>query len=119
MKKHVLLAEDDTTVRCMLDEILHFLGYKVTMATNGLEALARMDEADTAVDVVLTDHQMPVLDGLGLTRALRVRAYAGRIYVLSGSMAAKAREEYLRLQVNGIAMKPLEIDALHRLLTQE
>ncbi len=122
MKKHVLLAEDDLTVLTMLDEALHFLGYSVVTARDGAEALERMTESRTTgaeFDLVVTDHQMPVLGGLDLVRALRARAFAGRVYVLSGAMAAEARVEYARLGVDGVAMKPLEIRALHRLLRGE
>lgn len=116
MKNRVLLAEDDLPVRLFMDEALHFLGYAVTAANDGAAALARL-AAGESFDLVITDHRMPGLDGLGLVRALRESRFPGRIYVVSGQMPAEVEAEYRRLQVDGVLMKPLEVWALHRLLS--
>jgi CheY-like chemotaxis protein len=114
MKKRVLVAEDDLPVRAFMDEALYFLGYHVVTEENGVAALRRLDAA--SFDIVITDHRMPEMDGLGLVRELRARSYAGRIYVVSGEMPSEAWEEYERLRVDGIATKPLKVAELHRLL---
>lgn len=97
-----------------MDEALYFLGYQVVVEADGAAALRRLDSAH--FDIVITDHRMPVMDGLELVRELRARHYAGRIYVISGEMPAEAWAEYGRLQVDGVGTKPMRISDLHRML---
>ena len=66
---HVLVVDDALTVRELERSILERAGYEVSVASDGVEALARL-EAE-AVDLVLTDVQMPRMDGFALTRAIR------------------------------------------------
>ncbi|HSJ98641.1 MAG TPA: sigma-54 dependent transcriptional regulator [Myxococcota bacterium] len=67
----ILLAEDSDATRERLGVALQASGYAVIPARDGAEALARFDREP--VDLVLSDHRMPRLDGLGLLRALRGR----------------------------------------------
>jgi two-component system chemotaxis sensor kinase CheA len=68
----VLVVEDSFTVRELQRSILEAAGYRVETARDGREALARV--AENGIDLVLTDVEMPELDGLGLTRAIRKHA---------------------------------------------
>ncbi|MFD2176562.1 ATP-binding protein [Veronia pacifica] len=68
-KGHILVAEDNLTNQVVIEKQLNYLGYKVTMTENGVEAeqAYRKDE----FDIVLTDCHMPEMDGYELTRRLR------------------------------------------------
>lgn len=65
----VLVAEDSITSRMLLKGILESAGYAVVTAVDGVEALARLREARP--DLVVSDVQMPRMDGLELTRSIR------------------------------------------------
>ncbi len=69
-KPKVLVVEDSFTVRELQRSILEAAGYCVVTARDGRDALAVLDR-DAAISLVLTDLEMPELDGLGLTRAIR------------------------------------------------
>ncbi len=69
---NVLVVEDSFTVRELQRSILEAAGYRVETARDGREALERV--AEDRIDLVLTDIEMPELDGLGLTRAIRADA---------------------------------------------
>lgn len=114
MKTRVLLAEDDAHVGAFMAEALRFLGFEVTVAGDGEKALAKAAESE--FEVVMTDHRMPGMDGLGLVRALRTRGFGGRIYVASGVLSAHERASYEVLKVDGIASKPLALAELNGLL---
>lgn len=114
MKTRVLLAEDDAHVGAFMAEALRFLGFEVTVAGDGAKALAIA--ADREFDVVMTDHRMPEMDGLGLVRGLRARGFAGRIYVASGVLSVNERASYEAMKVDGIAAKPLALAELNGLL---
>lgn len=68
----VLVVEDSFTVRELQRSILEAAGYRVVTARDGNDALAILAR-DAEVALVLTDVDMPELDGLGLTRAIRGR----------------------------------------------
>ena len=66
----VLVVEDSFTVRELQRSILEAAGYSVVTARDGRDALAVLDR-DPGVSLVITDLEMPGLDGIGLTRAIR------------------------------------------------
>ena len=66
----ILVAEDSYTVRQLQRSILEAAGYQVVTARDGREAL-RMIGRDASIALVISDLEMPGLDGLGLTRAIR------------------------------------------------
>ena len=67
----VLIVEDDTTTLMTLEARVGALGYAVRTARNGAEAYALLRGEPGAIDIVLTDFMMPVIDGITLTRRLK------------------------------------------------
>ena len=67
------MVEDSFTVRELQRSILEAAGYPVVTARDGREALEALDR-DTEIALVITDFEMPELDGLELTRAIRADA---------------------------------------------
>jgi chemotaxis protein histidine kinase CheA len=80
-----LIADDSPVVRDILAQALRAHGMHVLVASDGEEALA-MFGAHTRVDVVVTDIDMPRLDGLALVRTLRSRATSKNVPVVVISM---------------------------------
>src|SRR5436190_17745206 len=74
----ILLADDESTSRETLAEVLREEGYEIDTAADGLEALAAL--GDKTYDVVITDLRMPGADGLAVLR--RVREIAPQTLVL-------------------------------------
>ncbi|MFP5455780.1 MAG: response regulator transcription factor, partial [Alphaproteobacteria bacterium] len=68
---HILCVEDETEILADLVEELAHAGFSVEGAVNGVEALARVDAR--LPDLIVSDMQMPELDGLSLVRELRAR----------------------------------------------
>ncbi len=66
--KHILVVDDEPTVIRVLRLALEKAGYRVTKANNGEEALERIREE--IPDAVITDIEMPYLDGEGLCRCI-------------------------------------------------
>jgi two-component system chemotaxis sensor kinase CheA len=65
----ILVADDSITTRMLEKNILEAAGYRVRLAADGLEAWALLQEGD--FDLLLTDAEMPRLDGFGLTQKVR------------------------------------------------
>ena len=69
MAKRVLAVDDSTSVRQLQSVVLSAAGYEVVQAVDGKDALTQLGK--TTVSLILTDLNMPNLDGLGLIRAVR------------------------------------------------
>ena len=67
--RRVLVAEDSITSRLLLKHILEDAGYQVDDAADGMEALSRLRQR--RYDAVVSDVEMPHLDGIGLTTSIR------------------------------------------------
>lgn len=65
----ILAVDDSVSMRQMLAHTLRQAGYEVVEAVDGVDALEKA--GDRAFDLVLTDHNMPRMDGLALTALLR------------------------------------------------
>ena len=90
----VLVAEDHPTNRKVVEIVLEPFGVDLTMVGDGEAALRALDEA--SFDAVLMDMQMPVMDGLTATRAIRAReAASGAPPILVVMLTANAMEEHI------------------------
>lgn len=69
----ILVVEDSFSVRELQRSILETAGYPIVTARDGRDALATLDR-DSQIALVVTDIEMPGLDGIELTRAIRARA---------------------------------------------
>lgn len=66
---HVLLVDDDPTLRSLLHALLQGDGHTILEASDGVEALAALEASEVPL-IVLLDWQMPRLDGFGVLRAV-------------------------------------------------
>jgi len=65
-----LLVDDNAAVREMMGSTLERFGYRVTTASNGMEALTIYTKDPASINLVLTDIMMPIMDGLQLITEL-------------------------------------------------
>ncbi len=114
---HVLLVEDDPVGRMFATLVLQKLGARVTAAVDGLDALARA--AAEPFDLILMDIQMPGMDGLAATRAIRAGGgpnAAARIVALSANAFQDDVAASREAGMDGHTAKPVSRDALAALL---
>ncbi len=93
MSKRILIVDDSASVRQVETFVLSRAGYDVVEAVDGRDALAKL--AARPVHLILTDLNMPNLDGLGLIRAVRSDATHGRtpvVFVTTESQDGKKAE---------------------------
>jgi two-component system chemotaxis sensor kinase CheA len=81
-KRRLLLIDDSAFFRNMLSPILKAAGYDVTTAADGGEALALIEKA-SGFDVIVSDIEMPGLDGFGLAEALRANPRMGHVPIIA------------------------------------
>jgi len=114
----VLVVDDSITVRRVTQRLLLREGYRVSMAADGLQALERLQEEIPAV--VLTDIEMPRMDGFDLARNIRADARLNHlpIIMITSRIARKHNEHAIELGVNHYLGKPYSEDELIRLIRQ-
>jgi len=118
--RRLLLVEDNSISQEVAREILERAGARVTPAGNGLEAIARVDEADPPFDLVLMDVQMPEMDGFEATRQLRGRP-AGRdlpIIAMTASALPTDKQRCLDGGMDDHIAKPIDVDELFAVLAR-
>lgn len=117
----VLVVEDDDLVRIMLRLGLERHGFRVSMATDGAEALEMYRENMAVIDVVLLDVCMPGLDGPRTLDALRRVNPAVAACFMSGHSGSYEPAELLRRGARHVFAKPFLLDdvakKLHALVT--
>lgn len=107
---HILVVDDDQAVRDSLARSLEYNGYEVSVATNGVEALARL--AAARPDAVIMDVMMPRMDGLEATRMLRSAGNDVPILVLTARDAVGDRVDGLDAGGDDYMAKPFALDEL-------
>ena len=108
----ILVVDDSITVRRVTQRLLQREGYRVVMAADGLQALERLQEEIPAV--VLSDIEMPRMDGFDLARNIRgdIRLKGLPIIMITSRIAEKHREHAMELGVNHYLGKPYSEEEL-------
>jgi signal transduction histidine kinase/CheY-like chemotaxis protein len=107
--RDILVAEDNRVNQEVAVRLLTRLGHRVTLANNGAEALALVNARP--FDLVLMDMQMPVMDGLEATRAIRrsdSRRRAIPILAMTANAFTTDRDACLAAGMDGFLPKPIE-----------
>ncbi len=114
----VLVVDDSLTVRRVTQRLLTREGYRVITAKDGLDALEKLAEETPLV--LLSDIEMPRMDGFDLARNVRADTrWAGLpIIMITSRIAQKHREHAMQLGVNHYLGKPYSEDDLLGLVAQ-
>lgn len=112
----VLVVDDSITVRRVTQRLLQREGYRVSLAADGLQALERLQQERPAV--VLSDIEMPRMDGFDLARNIRADASLADlpIIMITSRIAEKHHDHARALGVNHYLGKPYSEEELLRLV---
>jgi signal transduction histidine kinase/CheY-like chemotaxis protein len=112
----ILVAEDNAVNQLVVTGMLNFAGHQVTMADDGEAAVAMVVERD--FDLVLMDLQMPRMDGIEATKAIRALSDPVKasvpIIALTADALSEERERCLAAGMNDYLTKPVRRDELLR-----
>ena len=118
----VLIAEDSVATRKMLDKILTSVGYQVIVCRDGQEALEQVEQYQGRIDLILSDVEMPRLNGFELLKKVRAKAaFKNTPIVMATSRTGdRHKEEAKRLGATDYLGKPVQpqqlIDTVSALL---
>ncbi|MDO8882229.1 MAG: response regulator [Pseudotabrizicola sp.] len=112
MSLRILAVDDSLTMREMLRQTLTEAGFDVVLAEDGIDALQQLP--DVAPDLILTDLNMPKMDGFGLIDAVRKGDVSPRvpILVLTTESAATLKERARSSGATGWITKPFDEQSL-------
>jgi CheY-like chemotaxis protein len=107
----VLLVEDNPVNRLLFTRIMERAGLHVGVAVDGLDGLERLD-AQERYDCVVTDIQMPRMDGLELTKEIRNRGWSIPIIALTAHAMQGDGERFRAAGVDAYLPKPVSPNML-------
>jgi len=109
---HVIVVDDEPSIREICADVLSSEGYQVSTAKNGREAVEMV--AHEPVDLVLMDIMMPVMDGLSACKAIKADERSRDVPVVIMSAAHNLRERVAEVQgiAAAVVPKPFDFDQL-------
>jgi two-component system chemotaxis response regulator CheY len=119
VQKKILVAEDSPTMRYLIASTIAVLGdFAVIEAGNGFEALRILPQEK--VDLVITDINMPDINGLELVSFIRQSPYyrTTPLIIISTEGSARDREKGMSLGANAYLVKPFAPEELQSLIRQ-
>ena len=115
-----LVVDDSVTMRRIVNNSLKTLGYtNVVEASDGKDALSKL-AADSTINFVITDWNMPIMSGLELSQAIRGDAKMGTIPILMVTTRGVKEDivQALAAKVNNYVVKPFTPQVLKEKLDQ-
>jgi two-component system chemotaxis response regulator CheY len=112
MNKTVLVVDDSATVRKFVSVSLEMQGFDVSVACDGMDALEQLPKRK--FDLVITDLNMPNMDGFEFIRALRENPeyHELPVIILSSLSDQLNREQGSRLGVSSYVVKPFSLEKI-------
>ena len=123
-RKHILVVDDEETIRKILHAYLGTKGYLVTTAKSGDNAIQiyersgdkKNKETCCPVDLILTDLNMSPMDGYELFKRIKAKDSQARICVMSANPYDPKIEEMRKEGLKGVLPKPFIMDGLEKLV---
>ncbi len=109
-KPSILVAEDDEDTRSLIQLLLESRGYEVTLAKDGIDALLCLGKGD--FDLILSDINMPNLDGFKLLEMTTQKGIETPVIFLTGSAGPEAEARGFELGAKDFIKKPIKRDLL-------
>jgi two-component system, cell cycle response regulator CpdR len=107
----ILLADDDAATRALVERALAVDGHVVTSTQDGAEALERLQAAGS-YDVLISDVQMPAVDGIALAEKGLAAQPKLRVILISGFADELDRAEHLKSKVARVVAKPITLEGI-------
>jgi two-component system, chemotaxis family, chemotaxis protein CheY len=113
-QQQAMVVDDSRAMRLILGDLMQGLGFEVSEATNGREALALLDASSAVPKLALVDWNMPEMNGLELIKALRSRHCYDVMKVLVVTSEAEIGHmmEAIAAGADEYLMKPFSSEAL-------
>jgi DNA-binding NtrC family response regulator len=113
--KEIMVVDDEAGIRALLSDALMQEGYSVTLAENGMDSLRQMGKH--RYDLLITDINMPKLNGLELIRMMKKRGRREKVILISGETVDNTLLNKESMPVFAQLKKPFRMDHLLKTVT--
>ena len=107
----ILVVDDDHAIRTILSSLLSMMGFQVALATNGHEALDLF--AKSRFEFVLTDFQMPGMDGFTLASNIKSSSPKTPVIMITGSDESVVQQRMGKGCVDRVLFKPFKLEDIY------
>ena len=108
----VLIADDEDSMRTLVARAIAMDGHETVTAQDGAEALEILTREDGAFDLLLTDIQMPVMDGIALALTVAAQFPDLTILLMTGFADQRERAHGLEALIYDVVPKPFSLQVL-------
>lgn len=113
-QRKVLVAEDSSVIINLTKNVLLFEKFRITAVKNGQQVLDKLQKED--YDLILMDINMPVMDGIECTKAVRALADKKKasvpIVAITGNYKNYTLDDFKKVGIDDYVQKPLDYDLL-------
>ena len=114
MAKQVLIVDDNPNMSSLLQEMLEVFDYESVRASDGEEALAKVNEGN--ISLIITDMRMPKMSGLELIQKVKEQHPKLPIVLISGYTVGIMENEPSEIKPDGFLGKPLSMSEVEKML---
>ncbi|KGX86469.1 response regulator [Pontibacillus litoralis] len=116
MGKRVLIVDDQSGIRFLLQEVIKNKGCQTFEAKTGQEAIEQVKQHEP--DFIFIDLKLPIKDGITVLTELEAEGYAIPAVMMSGLTQMEWNELSLPRNVRGTITKPFDIEEIERIITE-
>lgn len=114
----VLVVDDEPDVRDLLVEYFHEAGYEVVAAASGTEAVAEITRHPSKYGLIISDLQLPGVDGLGVLKAAKAGNPSATVIIVTGYASVDSAVRAVRLGAYDYLTKPFTLAQLEAIVTR-
>lgn len=107
MRSEILVADDQLGIRLLLTDVFTNIGYHVSVAETGEEALGKI--YDRSFDLILLDYRLPIINGQEIIQQMLNDEIQTPIILMSGLVESIEREQFKESMIRGMLAKPFDI----------
>lgn len=110
MAKHILIIDDQKSMRSIITQMLKDKGYQVTAAGDGEEGLKRFNQDPGSFNLILADINMPKINGFEFLKIVKLQHSKIPVVFLTGINEDVAKIVGKEYKVDGIIKKPFQVE---------
>ena len=114
-RRRILVVDDQESMRTLLEDMLEVIGYETTLADGGEQALALLGESQ--FDMVLSDLNMPGMDGTALLRTIKAKYVGVPVVIITGYGTFHTEKRVMKEGADGYISKPCTLTKIQKTLT--
>ena len=114
-RRKILVVDDQESMRVLLQDMLEEIGYEVSLAEGGMQALKMLEESQ--FDLVLSDLNMPEMDGSVLLKEIKARYPGLPVVIITGYGTFHTEKRLMREGADGYISKPCTLAKIDRVLS--